>query len=54
MNEVKIKLNTEESKIFVNESKKRNINLSDLIKHLALLKIDDINMRQKKQKPIKR
>ena len=53
MNEVKIKLTTEENKIFTNESQKRNINLADLIKHLALLKIDDINMRQKTQKPTK-
>ena len=43
--EVKIKLTPEETKILTNESEKRNINLSDLIKHLALAKVNEIKYK---------
>ena len=42
MEEIEIKLTPEETKILTNESEKRNINLSDLIKHLALAKVNEI------------
>ena len=48
MEEIKIKLTTEETKILTNESEKRNINLSDLIKHLALAKVNAIKYKPEK------
>lgn len=48
MEEIKIKLTTEETKILTNESEKRNINLSDLIKYLALAKVNEIKYKPEK------
>ena len=45
MEEIKIKLTPEETKILTNESEKRNINLSDLITHLALAKVNEIKYK---------
>lgn len=48
MEEIKIKLTPEETKVLTIESEKRNINLSDLIKHLALAKVNEIKYKSEK------
>lgn len=48
MEEIKITLTPEETKVLTIESEKRNINLSDLIKHLALVKVNEIKYKPKK------
>ena len=45
MEKIKIKLTPEETKILTNETEKRNINLSNLIKHLALAKVNEIKYK---------
>ena len=48
MEEIKITLTPEETKVLTIETEKRNINLSDLIKHLALVKVNEIKYKPKK------
>ena len=48
MEEIKITLTPKETKVLTIESEKRNINLSDLIKHLALAKVNEIKYKSEK------